>query len=238
MSGVKCAVACALELALASDAALALPLSASGRLCTPPSAALGKAGSGEWSWTERASASVSVTAQRSALQRSVTAQRSVTMQRSAVREMDGKGGGACACRAFATGEVLFAERPLLRWFQHVDDSKQDNLRWLEAARAGLPSAARAEYDALMQEAMLRGTAKAILGAFLSIAHPTEDSDQKAMVSSAVFALASRIHRGCDANVSHTWIGHVLVVRATRAIQAGAEVISDCYIGDDLALVGR
>ena len=192
-------------------------------------------GRGEWVWCARACTAVRV------------------------NEIDGKGLGAIACRSFASGEAIFAERPLVEWLQSIDASKPENLLRLEAAVEMLDAASRVRLDALTQNTALYGERKTVLGIFLSNAYSTDDAEAEAALArslasgwqpdaqteptepteqrSALFALISRFNHSCAPNTEHTWQrrepggGGARVVRATRAIPAGEELTVN-YIGEE------
>ena len=126
----------------------------------------------------------------------------------------GKGLGVRALRAFTAGDVIFAERPLVRWFQDVNLSKEKNLVRLTDSVARLSAASASAFFALTQDCELYGQKKTPLGIFLSNAHPTVDgaADSSASllcsrpdtVSAAAYAHFSRFNHACNPNTSHSW----------------------------------
>ena len=141
----------------------------------------------------------------------------------------GRGLGVVATRAFATGDLVLADQPLLRWRQDVEASREENFAALEAALAALDASAAAKFWALTQSARTYGDSKTLLGIFLSNAYPTMpptgregsgdghhcdyDSDdangegeggeatdgEPRFVSAAVYTNFSRFNHACDPN---------------------------------------
>ena len=160
-----------------------------------------------------------------------------------IRPAIGKGLGAFASRRYAPGDVLFVERPLLRWWQLVDGNKSDNLARLTSAHAQLTPKCRTAYDALMQNARAYGVSKCALGIFLSNAYPCAEEEEEealangtegmeaAAVSAAVFASISRLNHACRPNTVHSW-SHgcgARVVSAVAPIDVGDELVCT-YLG--------
>lgn len=127
----------------------------------------------------------------------------------------GKGLGCVAFRAFATGERLLAERPLLVF--------GGTLPPLDQQVANLASGEqRAHFYGLAQEESLYGSEKSAPGIAKTNAIPFL---HKGRPVDGVFALASRINHACTANARFRWNASLgmLTVHACKTIKSGEEI---------------
>ena len=142
-----------------------------------------------------------------------------------IRPCARKGLAAFSLRRFEAGQIILVEKPLARWYQQVEHSREDNLAALHKCVSALDSKSREKFDALMQ-APVHGKDRSVLGIFLSNSFACGEAVVgKQVVSSSLHTNFSRINHACRPNTQHLWHEEagVRVLRAARCIAPGDEL---------------
>ena len=153
----------------------------------------------------------------------------------------GHGLGVFAVRAFAAGERIMSEAPLLRWKSETETVQPAELQGMLAA---LPPADRDAFEAL---AALPPSSRLAQGSDLTFrvwaanAYPTREIEGSSphASSSAVYRHVCRINHACRPNCAHAWNERLqrMTVHATQAIGPGEE-LTLTYLGTDRDAPGR
>ena len=149
-----------------------------------------------------------------------------------LRPIPHKGLGLVATRAFAPGERLIAEAPLVLWESARGADGEHRWSVLEELVETLPAASRRAFDGLMDKHAPDDQFKTARGIWNTNAFRTEDvlGDGKAaqcdgVERSAVFTVCSRLNHACRPCAHVAWSARLgqQTVHAVRPIAAGDEV---------------
>jgi Rps23 Pro-64 3,4-dihydroxylase Tpa1-like proline 4-hydroxylase len=156
-----------------------------------------------------------------------------------------KGLGLIATRAFAPGERLIAEAPLVLWESARGADGEHKWSVLEELVEALPAGSRRAFDGLMDKHARDDQFKTARGIWNTNAFRTEDvlGDGKAaqcdgVERSAVFRVCSRLNHACRPCAHVAWSARLgqQTVHAVRPIAAGDEVTIAYVAGADCMLI--